>query len=465
MPELEPNFILRNETARRIYEEGLRGLNIIDIHTHVDGTNRELPDNAWDLLAGGDHYKTQQMYLIGTPVSEIDDDGATKEEKWMRFSSLFPRTLGTVVYDATMLTLRRVFDLRESLNKDTAKVVWKMVNDYLTSGEVTLASIINPPKDDKFAGKIEVMATCDNPWIPDPYAIQTEIKDSHNPFRLGMRVEPLAFPGRFVQIGKDNDPISGLEGLFNTSISDVNDYLHLFHKSVERFAEAGNTSLDFSLTGNPQVYPIKKERATEILERAREGKGVSEKDQQDFLSYMIPVFFEEAYAQGIPLQLKIDVVREVNPYAPRNAHDAVDEKIGLSGLVPIILDYEKKANDEGKDWVLAITVRNRNNYQQLTDLASKFRILYWSGVWWDNDNVEGMEEGLKRASWFGLFRGIPFFSDTRSFTDGAARFDIMKRVLANYLAELVDYRNVPIQQAIRVGINFMYDHPKRLFNV
>jgi glucuronate isomerase len=333
---------------------------------------------------------------------------------------------------------------------------------------VTLGSLVNGGPENVRAGQIEVIATCDNPWLPDPAALAAPVTGAAvNPFRLGMRIEPLAYPGKFVRIGGDSDPIAGLARVAGAAIETIQDYLDALETGVRRFVEYGNTSLDFSMWGDPQVYPVTDRRATEILRHACDGGTPEPEEERDFLAYMMPHFFRLAYTYKLPLQLKVGVIRNVNPDAPNNARDSVDPAVGLNGLVPLLREYEQQANKDGRDWAVILSVRNRYNYQQQADLASAFRIVYWGGDWWDNDNLEGMEEGLyQRARWRGgVYRGVMFFSDTRSFPDCLTRFDMKKRVLANYLSAMVESRYVAFDDAVQIGLDAFYNQPKRLFNV
>ena len=471
--KLEPDFILHGATAQALYEgsdalRGLRRIPIVDVHTHTDGSCRTLPHNAWDLLVGPDHYKTQLMYLNGISVDRIEGSACNPQENWRAFAGIFHQAIGTVVYDSTMAILRRIFHWNGSLNADTADAVWNRVQEYLSNGTVTLSSLINGGDPELSAGVIETIATCDTPWLANPDALTAPVEGvSQSPFRLGMRIEPLAFPQKFARLSAGDNPLDGLATVAGSVIQSADDYLHALELGIKRFAEYGNTSLDFSMWGNPQVYPVSTERATEILRKAQDKAAPEGTDEQDFLAFILPHFFRLAYANNLPLQLKIGVVREVNPNAPTNAHDSVDEAIGLNGLVPLLQEYEDRANVDGKDWSIILSVRNRYNYQQQADLSSAFRILYWGGDWWDNDNVEGMEEGLyQRARWRGgVYRGVMFFSDTRSFPDCLTRFDMKKRVLANYLGNLVDSRMVTLEDAARIGYDSFYTQPKRLFGL
>ena len=54
---------------------------------------------------------------------------------------------------------------------------------------------------------------------------------------------------------------------------------------------------------------------------------------------------------------------------------------------------------------------------------------------------------------------------TRSFPDCVTRFDMKKRVLANYFADLVDSRMVGYDDAFRLCRDAFYTMPKALFHV
>lgn len=471
---LEPNFILNSDTAREIYE-GLRCVPIVDVHTHMDGNMRNLPDNAWDLFCAGDHYKTQRLYLVGMPPEDIDGDRLTPREKWGEFAKAFPGTAGTIVYDSLPMTLRRLFDANDTLNGGSADRVWSIVNRKLTDGQVALGDILAGGNNGKHVGPVETICTCDAPWLEGLESYKRPIYtilDGHknvskdSPFRVGMRVEPVAYPMKFARIGGSENPLEGLEKIGGRPITDFKGYVDAFRASMERFQKLGNTSLDLSMRGNPQVYDVSDARATEIIQRALRKEEPTLHDERDFMAAMLPVFMDAAYNADIPMMLKIGVLREANPHAPRGAHDCVDGETGLNGLIPILQRYEQKALADKKEWTVLLTVRNRGDYQQQADLATRFRNVYWGGDWWDSDNVEGMARGLSdRASWSGLARCVPFFSDTRSPPDIINRFDMKKRVAANYLADLVVSRGYDVNSMLNLGWSAFYHTPKRLFKL
>ncbi len=158
MSFISDDFMLKNETAKRLYHQYARALPIIDYHCHLSpkmiAEDYRFLDAA-ELFLGGDHYKWRQMRTCGVPETYITGDAAPFE-KWLAFAGIMPYLIGNPLYHWTHLELKRYFDIDLCLNKDTAREIWDRVNACLSLPDFSARALIEK-------SNVEVICTTDNP--------------------------------------------------------------------------------------------------------------------------------------------------------------------------------------------------------------------------------------------------------------------------------------------------------------
>ena len=156
---INDSFMLKNETAKRIYENYAKNMPIIDYHCHLS-PKMIFEDykfkNAYELFLGGDHYKWRQMRSNGIEERMITGDG-DDYEKWLGFSKTMPLLIGNPLYHWTHLELKRYFDIDIHLNRKTAKEIWDRVNDCLKKDEFSARNLIRK-------SNVEIICTTDDPY-------------------------------------------------------------------------------------------------------------------------------------------------------------------------------------------------------------------------------------------------------------------------------------------------------------
>ena len=120
---INDNFLLKNETAIKLYHDFAKDMPIIDYHCHL--SPKMIAEdyhfkNAYDLFLGGDHYKWRQMRTMGIDEEYITGN-ADEYEKWLGFAKTMPYLIGNPLYHWTSLELKRYFDIDVPLTSDTAK--------------------------------------------------------------------------------------------------------------------------------------------------------------------------------------------------------------------------------------------------------------------------------------------------------------------------------------------------------
>ncbi len=138
------DFLLKTQTARRLYHEFAEGLPIIDYHCHLDP--RELADdrqfeNLTQVWIASDPYKHRAMRIAGVPERWITGD-ATDREKFDAWAATVPQTVGNPLFHWTALELKRYFGVTEWLSSESAPRVWETCNSLLRSPGYTARRLI-----------------------------------------------------------------------------------------------------------------------------------------------------------------------------------------------------------------------------------------------------------------------------------------------------------------------------------
>ena len=84
MEYINKDFLLENETAKKLYHKYCEELPIIDYHCHLNpmeiAENKKFR-NITELWLGGDHYKWRLIRACGVPENEITGDASD----WTKF--------------------------------------------------------------------------------------------------------------------------------------------------------------------------------------------------------------------------------------------------------------------------------------------------------------------------------------------------------------------------------------------
>ncbi|MEM9418973.1 MAG: glucuronate isomerase, partial [Planctomycetota bacterium] len=159
MAFLHDDFLLTNETARRLYHDYAAAMPIYDYHCHLppaDLSGNRRFTNLHEAWLDGDHYKWRAMRAHGVDEQLITGD-AEPYDKFLAFAKTIPSTLRNPLFHWTHLELRRYFGIDVLLNEETARDVWEEANRKLadlpvaaifTKMKVALVGTIDDPADD-----------------------------------------------------------------------------------------------------------------------------------------------------------------------------------------------------------------------------------------------------------------------------------------------------------------------------
>ncbi|RMG57125.1 MAG: glucuronate isomerase, partial [Bacteroidetes bacterium] len=155
---LDADFLLENETARRLYHDYARDLPIIDYHCHLppaDIAGDRRFANLTRIWLEGDHYKWRAMRARGVPEAYITGE-ADDYDKFVKWAETVPYTMRNPLYHWTHLELQRYFGIDTLLNGDTAREIYEACTARLQEPGYTTQGLLTRMQ-------VEVVCTTDDP--------------------------------------------------------------------------------------------------------------------------------------------------------------------------------------------------------------------------------------------------------------------------------------------------------------
>ena len=144
MPYLHENFLLPNQTARRLYHEVAASQPIIDYHCHLPPeavAHNARFSNLADIWLAGDHYKWRAMRAAGEPEELVSNPDADPKEKFDAYARTVPQTVRNPLHHWTHLELKRYFGIDLVLSPETADEIWETANAKLAEDSFNVHNI------------------------------------------------------------------------------------------------------------------------------------------------------------------------------------------------------------------------------------------------------------------------------------------------------------------------------------
>lgn len=123
---MDEDFLLQNETAKRLYHEAAQKMPILDYHNHLEPQviyeDRCYSDIA-EVWLGRDHYKWRAMRADGVNEEKITGK-ASNREKFNAWCATMPDLIGNPLYHWTHLELKRYFGIDALICPENANAIW-----------------------------------------------------------------------------------------------------------------------------------------------------------------------------------------------------------------------------------------------------------------------------------------------------------------------------------------------------
>jgi len=380
---INDNFMLKNETAKKLYNDFAKDMPIIDYHCHL--SPKMIAEdyrfkNTYDLFLGGDHYKWRQMRSNGIDENMITGDG-DDFEKWCKFAETMPLLIGNPIYHWTALELKRYFDIDIPLNPQNAKEIWDKCNEMLKKDEFSAKNLIR-------RSNVKVICTTDNPY--DTLEYHEQLKDFET------KVLPTFRPD------------------LNNIKPDITERMDYFHVHGCRLSDHAIDQIDDKLI--------------------------------ETLVFLGKEYAKRGWVMQLHIgALRNNNTHMFEKLGPDTGFDSVNDFM-LAESISKLLDSLEKEDLLPKTILYCLNPKDNyvlgtmlGNFQKG---PTPGKIQFGSG-WWFNDNRDGMQEQLKALANLGLLgRFVGMLTDSRSFVS-YPRHEYFRRILCNLLGTWVEEGEYP----------------------
>lgn len=462
---LDEDFLLENETSKRLYHENASTMPIIDFHSHLppaDIAHDRQFQNITDLWLEGDHYKWRVMRAMGIEEKYITGD-APPEVKFQKWAEVVPYTMRNPLYHWTHLELKRYFGITDLLQASNAKEVYRQCNESLKLPEFSARNLIK-----KF--NVEVVCTTDDP--ADSLEYHQMIKEDEE---IDIRVLPAFRPDKAFYF---DDPesyrnyINKLEEASNESISGFDDLIGSLENRIDFFHDNGCRISDHGLERLYTESAPEKDLET-AFSRVRSGKPIDIHEKRS-LTYAILLELGRLYHAK-------DWVQQFHLGALRNVSDRMFKKHGPDAGFDSIGDFSQGQalaqflNELDKTNQLAKTILynvNPADNELIATVAGSFNDgtikgkMQIGSAWWFLDQKQGMEDQLNALSNVGLLSCfVGMLTDSRSFLS-YPRHEYFRRILCNLIGKDVEAGELPddLEWIGKIVADICYNNAKHYFN-
>ena len=440
---LDDNFLLTSDVARRLYHECAASQLILDYHCHLSpkeiAENRRFA-NLFEIWLEGDHYKWRAMRANGIPEKYITGN-ASPLEKFQAWARTVPYTLRNPLYHWAHLELRRYFGITDLLDESSAAKIWDRANAALAdlSAHAILA---------KF--RVEALCTTDDPT--DDLRQHRAIAKSELP----TRVFPAFRPDQALAIGQETFApwVKRLSKAANLDVRDLNSFLDALRKRHDYFHSFGCRLSDHGLD-HCYAAPCSDRAAKTIFAKFRSRKKISEKECQQFASFLMLFLARLDFEKGWTKQLHLGSRRNVNSAALRKlGPDAGFDTVGDFPQIPALAAYLDLLTRENALPRMILYNSNPADTFPFATLIGSFQTgdepgrLQYGSAWWFLDQKDGITAQLNALSNVGLLsRFVGMVTDSRSFMS-YPRHEYFRRILCDLVGQEVTRGELPNDDAL-----------------
>ena len=438
---IHEDFLLQNETARRLYHEYAEQEPILDYHCHLPprdlAENRRFA-NLFEIWLEGDHYKWRAMRANGVSEDLITGK-ADPQDKFLAWARTVPATLRNPLYHWTHLELKRYFGIDVLLDESTGPTVWDRANELLSGEDLCTWGIL-----DRF--KVRALCTTDDPV--DDLAWHRRLATSG----LKTKVLPAFRPDKALAVHLPdafNDWTAKLSAAANIAIDRFPRFLDALKSRHDYFHSMGCRLSDHGLNHCFADFPAEPIAAS-IFDRARHGMPANQEEHTQFSAFLM-LFFGRLDAQR-------GWTKQIHVGARRNNNSRMAAKLGADTGLDSIGDWnqvdalgaflDRLDRENALPRTILYNLNPADNYAFAT-MAGNFmdgsvagKIQFGSG-WWYLDQKEAMEWQMNALSNCGLLsRFIGMLTDSRSFMS-YPRHEYFRRVLCNLVGQDVEKGLLP----------------------
>lgn len=462
----DEDFVLQNETARRLYFDYAKNMPIIDYHCHlpVDQIAEDYNfENITEIWLKGDHYKWRAMRTLGVEEKYITGDASDKE-KFLKWAEIVPETLRNPLFHWTHLELKDPFDVKTYLNKANAEAIYEHCNALLQKPEFSAQNLLKH-------FNVQTVCTTDDPCDTLEFHRQLKNMDTFT------EVFPAFRPDKALNIHKSEEfrtYIYQLSKVGNKEIKTLDDLLSVFEDRIGFFDKNGCDLADHGLNYIPVFDSNKQKETNNIFKKVLGGDDSITKEEVD--QYMGSILFQlcQFYQEkGWVQQFHLGALRNTNTnkfeqLGPDTGFDSMGEFAQAPGLVQLLDKLEQK----GKLTKTILYNLNPKDNELFATMVGNFNKgpikgkLQYGAAWWFLDQLDGMEKQINDLSNMGILSCfVGMLTDSRSFLS-YSRHDYFRRLLCNIFGKDIEAGLLPNDEKWIGGMieDICYNNADNYFN-
>ena len=462
-PFMDKDFMLTNDTAKKLYHDYAEKMPIFDYHCHLipQVMYEDKPfDNITQIFLGGDHYKWRYMRSNGIDEEYITGS-ASDYEKFKAFCSCLQYAIGNPLYHWTHLELKRYFGVEDIVTEANCDIIWEKCNKVITETKMSPSKLIN-------SSNVAAIGTTDDP--ADDLEWHKKIKEKGH---INAKVYPSFRPDFLINIDKDTFKgyIEKLSAVSGKKIESYDDLIAVAYDRIDYFNAVGCRISDHALDG----VPYNTEHSPKaVFKQALTGGKLS---QSEIDAYKGAVLIDLAKKYK-----ELDWTMQLHIGALRNNNSRMFEKLGADTGFDSIADYSIAAQlsalmnamekNDNLPKAILYTLNPKDNYVlatmlgnfQSSETAGKIQ---FGSAWWFNDQRDGMVEQMKALANLGaLNKFVGMLTDSRSFLS-YTRHEYFRRIMCNLIGEWVENGEFPqdYETLGKIVEDISFNNAKRYFNV
>jgi glucuronate isomerase len=467
MEFITEDFLLQNNTAKRLYHEFAEKMPIYDYHCHLlpqEIAENEQYKNITQLWLKGDHYKWRAMRANGINERLITGD-ASDNEKFTAWAKTVPMTVRNPLYHWTHMELKKPFGIEKKLlEPKTAKEIWNSCNEKLKGEDFRARGIL-------FAMNVKVVCTTDDPV--DSLEYHTMIKNDSD---FAVKVLPAFRPDRAMAVESPdlfNEWLDKLEEASGLEIKDFTSFLEAIQKRHDFFHNTGCRISDHAVEA-PFAEDYLESDIIYIFHKARSGKSLEEEEVRKFKSAMLHQFAVMNHKRKWTMQLHMGALRNTNSrffkrIGPNCGFDSMGD-FEIARPLARFLDRLDVKEQLPKTILYALNPRDN---ELVATMAGNFQDgsvpgkIQMGSAWWFNDQKDGIEHHLNALSNMGLLsQFVGMLTDSRSLLS-FPRHEYFRRILCNLLGADVENGELPMDFNLlgKVVQDISYNNAVRYFGI
>jgi glucuronate isomerase len=444
---MDEDFLLPDESSRRLFHGYAESMPILDYHCHLspEGIAADLRfSNIAQAWLGGDHYKWRVMRANG--VAEADITGRSPDKAcFLAWARTVPKLVGNPLYHWTHLELRRYFGIEELLDETSAERIWAACNEALADADFGARALLR---------KMNVRAVCTTDDPADSLASHASyIAYRAGDFGRGEPVMAPAFrPDKALAVESPAAWKEYLPRLGAAACVEIRSYRSLVEALAKRhafFHELGSRLSDHALVQAPG-RPVSDERAEELFARLFAGRPLPADEGEELKTALLLEVGRMDARRGWTMQLHLAAMRNLNSrmfaaLGPDTGYDSANDPVRAAPLASFLDALDR-------DGLLPRTILyslNPNDYEVLASVMGAFQDgsvpgkMQLGSAWWFNDHIDGMELQLRALANLGLLsRSVGMLTDSRSFLS-FPRHEYFRRILCRLVGGWVERGEAP----------------------